>query len=108
MEAKYLLALSDIELGRTRDGLASLATLYEKLPAEAPCRGRARGRRRARRGAEADAVRWLATLADSQDGEARARTLARATDAVDALGLEDAEALRRALPRARRCRSRSR
>ena len=99
VEAKYLLALSDIELGRTRDGRASLATLYEKLPAEVRPAAAVRAADAAlAAGAEADAVRWLATLADSQDGEARARTLARAIDAVDALGLEDAEALRRALP----------
>jgi ABC-type branched-subunit amino acid transport system substrate-binding protein len=99
VEAKYLLALSDIELGRTRDGLASLATLYEKLPAEERPSAAARAAEAAlAAGAEADAVRWLATLADTQEGDARARTLARATDAVDALGLEDAEALRKALP----------
>ncbi|WP_242344246.1 penicillin-binding protein activator [Anaeromyxobacter terrae] len=99
VQAKYLLALSDIELGRTRDGLASLATLYEKLPAEARPGAAARAAEAAlAAGAEADAVRWLATLAETQDGEARTKTLARATAAVDALGLEDADGLRRALP----------
>jgi branched-chain amino acid transport system substrate-binding protein len=99
VEAKYLLALSDIELGRTRDGLASLATLYEKLPEEARPDAAARAAEAAlAAGEEAEAVRWLATLAEGQQGAARDRTLARAVEAVDALGLEDADALRRALP----------
>ncbi|ABS28650.1 penicillin-binding protein activator [Anaeromyxobacter sp. Fw109-5] len=99
VEAKYLLALSDIELGRTRDGLASLATLYEKLPSEARPDAAARAAEAAlAAGEEAEAVRWLATLAEGQQGAARERTLARAVEAVDALGLEDADALRRALP----------
>ena len=108
MEAKYLLALSDIELGRTRDGLATLATLYEKLPAEAPAAAVRAADAALAAGAEADAVRWLATLADSQDGEARARTLARAPTRWTRSASRTPRPCAARSPRARRCRSRSR
>jgi ABC-type branched-subunit amino acid transport system substrate-binding protein len=100
IEAKYLLALTDLELGRTRDGLATLSSIYGKLPPE-------RREEAATRAAEASmalgedvsAVRWLSALAEETDGEVRARALERAADAVDRLALADVEKLRAELPK---------
>ncbi len=98
VEAKYLLALTDIDLGRPRDGLATLSSLYEKLPDSARPEAALRAADAAlAAGADAEAVRWLGALADTQAGDVRARTLARATDAVDRLALPDVVRLRAAL-----------
>jgi ABC-type branched-subunit amino acid transport system substrate-binding protein len=99
VEAKYLLALTDIDVGRPRDGLATLASLYEKLPPEARPEAAQRAAEAATAaGFDADAVRWLGALADTQAGPARASTLAAATDAIDRLSLADVEKLRATFP----------
>src|SRR6266540_1053244 len=73
VEAKYLLALVDLDLGRERDGLATLGSLYAKLPADARPEAAARAADAALSlGADADAVRWLSELARISPPEARA------------------------------------
>jgi ABC-type branched-subunit amino acid transport system substrate-binding protein len=99
VEAKYLLALTDIDLGRARDGLATLSSLYEKLPPEARPEAAQRAADAATAaGFDADAVRWLGALAETQAGPERARTLAAATDAVDRLALGEVQHLRATFP----------
>ncbi len=84
-QAKYELALLDLELGRTRDGLATLASTYPRLrEADQPAAARA-----AATAAEAarlwpDAVRWWGALAARAAGAERAEALARAVDVLDA------------------------
>ncbi len=82
--AKYELALTDLELGRARDGLATLGSLYARLP-EAE---RAAAARAAAEAAEAsrawpEAVRWWGEAAARSAGADRAAALARADDVVD-------------------------
>jgi ABC-type branched-subunit amino acid transport system substrate-binding protein len=82
--AKYELALADLSLGRSRDGLASLASLYPRLPeARRPQAARA-----AAEGAEAahawpEAARWWSETASQGEAEAREAALARAAEVVD-------------------------
>ncbi|HEX9308287.1 MAG TPA: penicillin-binding protein activator [Anaeromyxobacter sp.] len=99
VEAKYLLALVDLDLGRERDGLATLGSLYAKLPADARPEAAARAADAALSlGADADAVRWLSELARISPPEARAGVLRRAADAVDRLPFIDVARLREELP----------
>jgi ABC-type branched-subunit amino acid transport system substrate-binding protein len=99
-EAKYLLALTDLDLGRTRDGLATLASVYPRLPPEAKPEAASRAAAAAlASGAAPDSVRWHAELAAVSDGEARRAALARGADAVDQLDFVDVARLREELPR---------
>ena len=85
-QAKYELALLDLELGRARDGLATLASLYPQLPEAEPAGGGAR-RGRGRRGGARSGPRRSAGGASwrpSATGAERAEALARADDVVDA------------------------
>ena len=83
--AKYELALIDVDQGRSRDGLATLASIYPRLPeADQPAAARA-----AASAAEAgrlwpDAVRWWGTAAARSTGAERAEALGRAADVIDA------------------------
>src|SRR5512144_902002 len=64
VEAKYLLALVDLDLGRPRDALATIGSVYPKLPDGTKPDAAARAADAALAiGADADAVRWLAELA---------------------------------------------
>jgi ABC-type branched-subunit amino acid transport system substrate-binding protein len=100
MEAKYLLALTDLELGRTREGLAAIGSLYEKLPASVRPEAASRAADAAvAANADADAIRWFSIIAEGQRSEERASTLERAEDAVDRLALADVARLRELLPR---------
>jgi branched-chain amino acid transport system substrate-binding protein len=99
VEAKYLLALIDLEVGRERDGLATLGSLYAKLPAEAKPEAAARAADTALSlGADADAVRWLSELHRAAPPDARPEVLRRAADAVDRLPFLDVARLREELP----------
>lgn len=99
IEAKYLLALCDIDLGRQRDGLATIASVYEKLPEllRPEAAGRAADAALAT-GADAEAVRWLAEAARVSPREARPEALRRAADAVDRLPFIDVARLKEELP----------
>jgi ABC-type branched-subunit amino acid transport system substrate-binding protein len=99
VEAKYLLALVDLDVGRQRDGLATLGSLYGKLPAEARPEAAARAADAALTlGAEPDAVRWLNELYKVSPPDARGAVLRRAADAVDRLAFLDVAKLREELP----------
>jgi ABC-type branched-subunit amino acid transport system substrate-binding protein len=99
VEAKYLLALVDLDVGRQRDGLATLGSLYAKLPAEAKPEAAARAADAALSlGADAEAVRWLSELAQASPPDARPEVLRRAADAVDRLPFLDVAKLREELP----------
>jgi ABC-type branched-subunit amino acid transport system substrate-binding protein len=99
VEAKYLLALVDLDVGRQRDGLATLGSLYGKLPEGARPEAAARAADAALSlGAEADAVRWLSELARVSPPEARPGVLRKAADAVDRLPFLDVAKLRDELP----------
>ena len=98
--AKYELALLDLDLGRTRDGLATLSSIYPRLAeADQPAAARA-----AALGAEAgrqwaDAIRWWSLLAGRTSGAGQAEAQARAADVVDArLTQDELLKLRDALP----------
>jgi ABC-type branched-subunit amino acid transport system substrate-binding protein len=99
-QAKYELARCDLDLGRARDGLATITSVYPRLAAaERPAAATA-----AAEGAEAaklwpDAVRWWSEAAARSEEPAREAALARATDVIDGrLTLAEVEALRQALP----------
>jgi ABC-type branched-subunit amino acid transport system substrate-binding protein len=99
-EAKLLLALSDLDAGRPRDGLATLDSLYRSVPPEA----RPDLARRASQAAEAaglpsEAVRWQAELAATTSGAERQAANARAAELVDQLPFGDVERLRDTLPK---------
>ncbi len=98
VEAKYLLAVVEIELGRPRDALATIGPLYDKLPGSLrpEAAGRAADAALAS-GADADAVRWLSELARISPAGARAQVLQRAADAVDKLPFLDVAKLREEL-----------
>jgi ABC-type branched-subunit amino acid transport system substrate-binding protein len=99
VEAKYLLALIDLQTGRQRDGLATLGSLYGKLPPEARPEAAARAADAALAvGADADAVRWLSELARVSPPQARPDVLRKAADAVDRLPFLDVAKLREELP----------
>jgi len=100
VEAKYLLAVCSIESGRARDGLATLSSLYGKLPPARRPEAAARAAEASERiGAEPDAVRWLSELADVTSGADRREALARAAVVVDRLSFIDVARLREAFPR---------
>jgi ABC-type branched-subunit amino acid transport system substrate-binding protein len=99
-DAKYLLALADIDAGKPRDGLATLESLYRNLPAEA----RPELARRASAAAEAagllsEAVRWQAEVAATTSGDARQAANAHAAELVDELPFADVARLRDTLPK---------
>jgi len=100
LDAKYALALSQMESNRVRDGLMTLESLYPQLPPEA----RPEAARRAAAAAEANgelaqAVRWQAEVAATSTGEARAAAVARAAELVDQLSFAEVAQLRDALPK---------
>ncbi len=98
VEAKYLLAIADLEQGRPRDGLATLGSVYPNLERELQPEAAARAADAAlAAGADADAVRWLAELARVSPPQARADVLRRAADAVDRLPFLDVAKLREEL-----------
>ncbi len=99
VEAKYLLALVDLDLGRPRDALATMGSVYPKLPDGTKPDAAARAADAALAvGADADAVRWLAELARVAPRDQRAAVLRRAADAVDRLPFLDVAKLREELP----------
>jgi ABC-type branched-subunit amino acid transport system substrate-binding protein len=99
VDAKYLLSLAHIEQGRPADALATLASVYGKLPAATRPEAASRAADAAlATGADADAVRWLSELAQVSPPEARSSVLRRAADAVDRLPLADVARLREELP----------
>ncbi len=99
VEAKYLLALADIEQGRPRDGLSTIASVYPRLPDELRAEAAVRASEAALAvGADADAVRWLSELARGAPPERRPEILRRAADAVDRLPFIDVARLREELP----------
>jgi ABC-type branched-subunit amino acid transport system substrate-binding protein len=83
-EAKFELGLADLSLGRARDGAATIASVYGKLPAaRQPEAARATAEATEKIGAWADAARWHGELARLSDGGARAAALARANAIID-------------------------
>ena len=98
--AKYELALCDLDLGRTRDGLANLSALYGRLPeASRPqaARAAAEGSERAR--ALPEAARWWSETAARTGGAEREAALRRATDLVESrLSPIEVARLKEALP----------
>jgi ABC-type branched-subunit amino acid transport system substrate-binding protein len=99
VDAKYLLALVELEMGRPRDALATIGPLYDKLPPSVRPEAAARAADAAlATGADADAVRWLSELARNTPPPARADVLRRAADAVDKLPFLDVARLREELP----------
>jgi ABC-type branched-subunit amino acid transport system substrate-binding protein len=99
VEAKYLLALVDLDLGRSRDALSTISSVYSKLPEGARPEAAARAADAAlATGADADAVRWLSELARISPPPARPEVLRRAADAVDRLAFIDVARLREELP----------
>ncbi len=99
VEAKYLLALVELDLGRPRDALATIGPLYDKLPGGLRPEAAARAADAAlASGADADAVRWLSELVRITPPEARREVLQRAADAVDKLPFLDVAKLRQELP----------
>lgn len=100
LDAKFLLALVDLELGRVRDGLASIASLYPKLPENVRPEAAGRAAEAALAlGLDVDAVRWLSELVRISPPAARPEVLRRAADAVDRLAFLDVARLREELPR---------
>jgi ABC-type branched-subunit amino acid transport system substrate-binding protein len=98
-EAKYLLALADLEGGRVADGLATLESLYPHLDEGARTEAAARAAAAAEAaGAIPASVRWLNEVAVRTSGDARREALARAADAVDRLPFLEVAKLREALP----------
>jgi len=98
--AKYELALCDLELGRTRDGLANLSSLYPRLPEAS----RAQAARAAAEGAERakalpEAARWWSEASTRGAPADREAALRRATDLVESrLSPLEVARLREALP----------
>jgi ABC-type branched-subunit amino acid transport system substrate-binding protein len=98
-EARYQLALLDLEAGRPDDALGALESIYDRLPPSdrpAAARETARSAELAHRWPEA--ARWRAEAARQSRGDARARELARATDHLDALTPAQLAQLQRELP----------
>jgi ABC-type branched-subunit amino acid transport system substrate-binding protein len=100
MEAKRLLALSQVESGKVRDGLSTLDSLYPQMPAESrPDAARKAAATAEAGGALAEAVRWHAEVAAQEAGEARRAEVARAAELVDELPFADVARLRETLPK---------
>jgi branched-chain amino acid transport system substrate-binding protein len=100
LDAKYTLALAQLESNKVQDGLATLDSLYAQMPPEA----RPEAARRASTAAESvgaifDAVRWQAEVAAQSTGEAKKAAVARAAELVDLLTFADVARLRETLPR---------
>jgi ABC-type branched-subunit amino acid transport system substrate-binding protein len=99
-EAKFQLAIAQIEMGRPRDGYQALTSLYDKLPADQ----RAAGAVATAEGAEAahfwpEAIRWRLEAAARLEGPAREAQLARATQLLDGeLSFLDVAKLKEELP----------
>jgi ABC-type branched-subunit amino acid transport system substrate-binding protein len=99
VEAKYLLAITSIESGRARDGLASLSSLYGKLPAERRPEAAARAADASERaGADPEALRWLSELTEVTRGADRQQALARAVVVIDRLAFLEVAKAREAYP----------
>jgi ABC-type branched-subunit amino acid transport system substrate-binding protein len=82
--ARYELALCDIRLGRSRDGLASLASLYPSLPAaERPAAAAAAAQAAEAVEAWPAALGWWAQAAEGPAGPVREQALARGAEVVD-------------------------
>ncbi len=99
LEAKRELGLSQLEAGRAKDGLATLASLYDKLPEG----DRLPVARAAARAAEATrqfplAVRFRAEAAQLVAGPGRDEELALAAQDVDQLAFLEVAKLREELP----------
>ncbi len=99
-QAKYDLALLDLGQGRFRDGLATLTSIYPRLPpTDRPAAARAAAAGAEAAGLWADAVRWWSTVAAQATGTGRTEALTRATDAIDArFTQEELRTLRETLP----------
>jgi branched-chain amino acid transport system substrate-binding protein len=98
-EAKYLLGLVHLDAGRARDGLATIASVYERLPeALRPEAAAAAADAALASGLDADAVRWLSELARRSPPDARPEVLRRASEPLDRLPLEELTRLRQQLP----------
>ena len=99
-DAKYQLALCEEEAGRPKDALASLGTLYDKLPPEE----RPQAARVAAKSAEEakswrEAARWRAEAARLAEGPERDRQLALAIEHLDArLTFQEVAQLKEDLP----------
>ncbi len=99
LEAKYLLAQVDLDLGRPRDALSTIGSVYPKLPDGMKREAAAKAADAALAvGADADAVRWLSELARITPAAERPSVLRRAADAVDRLSFLDVAKLREELP----------
>jgi ABC-type branched-subunit amino acid transport system substrate-binding protein len=100
-EAKVGLASAQTALGRARDALQTLGSVYPHLPAsEKP--GAAAQAAEAAVAARAwlDAIAWLGIVAEREEGAAREATVARAVEIVDGrLDFLEVARLRESLPR---------
>ncbi len=98
--AKQELALLDLEQGRFRDGLATLGSIYSRLPAsEQPATARAAALAAETGRLWPEALRWWSELSTRLSGAEQAEALARAADVVDArLTTTELQKLRGALP----------
>ncbi len=93
-QAKLELALLDLEQGRLRDGLATLSSIYPRLPAaDQPATARAAAGAAETGRLWPEALRWWSELASRTSDPERAEALARAGDVIDAR-LATAELLR--------------
>lgn len=82
--AKYELAQCDLELGRARDGLATMGSLYARLPeAERPAAARAAAEAAEMARAWPEAVRWWGEAVARTAGAERAAAQARLDEVVD-------------------------
>jgi len=98
--AKYQLALAEAEGGRPKDALASLASLYDRLPqGERPAAAREAAKAAEAARNDREAARWRGEAARLAQGAEREAELARAVDHVDTLQLADLRALESELPR---------
>jgi len=100
LEAKVQLGLAEIEQGRAKDGLATLSSLYDKLPpAERLPVARAAAQAAEQARAFPQAVRFRAEAARLVEGAERARELERAAEHIDQLAFLDVARLREEIPR---------
>jgi ABC-type branched-subunit amino acid transport system substrate-binding protein len=98
-EARYTLALADVAMGRARDALQTIDSIYPRLPEGWRPQAAAQAAAAAEAaGAMPEAVRWLDEVAARGTGDARAQALTRAADAVDRLADADVARLRESLP----------
>jgi len=98
--AKLELALADVAAGRAEDGLATLASLWEHLPAEqrVPAALAAADAAAALRDWHAE-IRWLVEAAAASTGAQQEAVVARAAEAVDGrLSFLEVAKLREELP----------